>query len=106
VIGTILFEWGGFLEHRQFDPSAFGISPREAQSMDPHSAYARGCEESLEDAGQLETDMRGSATGVFVGVSTWDYSLLQYASQTEHRVDSYSATGWPSPSSPIDLVLL
>lgn len=95
VNGTTYSKWGGFLEQiDQFDPGAFGISPREAQSMDPQQRLMLVVsKEAMEDAGQLERNLRGSNTGVFVGISTWDYSLLQYTSQSESRVDSYSATG-------------
>jgi len=89
-------------EHRPIRSQRVRISPREAQSwIRQQRLMLVVAKESLEDAGQLETDMRGSATGVFVGVSTWDYSLLQYASQTEHRVIPTRRPGWPSPSSPI-----
>jgi len=84
---------GGFLEDvAAFDASFFGISPREAAQMDPQQRLLlEVCWESLEDAGMAAEGLRGSLTGVFVGISTDDYSNLQL----EQGVlsDAYSGTG-------------
>ncbi len=95
VSGTTYSKWGGFIENiDQFDPAAFGISPREAQSMDPQQRLIlEVAKEAIEDAGQLSGTLRGSDAGVYVGISTWDYSQLQSESQSSPHVDSYSATG-------------
>ena len=69
---------GGFVRDAEaFDAAFFRISPAEAQVTDPQQrmmlelAWA-----SLEDAGVLPADLRGSKTGVFVGASNCDYSRL------------------------------
>ena len=49
------------------------------------------CWEALEDAGIAADGLRGSATGVFVGISTGDYSALQMHSG--RMPDGYLGTG-------------
>lgn len=58
----------------QFDPTFFGISPREAISMDPQfRLLLETVWATVEDAGYRASDLSGTKTGVFVGVSTSDY---------------------------------
>lgn len=91
--GKMSTRWGGFLEQvDQFDAQFFGISPREAVSMDPQQRLLLEVSwEALEDAGQVVDRLSGSQTGVFVGVSFSDYTLLQLADI--FNIDAYAATG-------------
>ena len=58
----------------QFDPAFFGISPREAISMDPQfRLMLETVWATIEDAGYRASELSGTKTGVFVGVSTSDY---------------------------------
>ncbi len=58
----------------QFDPAFFGISPREAISMDPQfRLLLETVWAAIEDAGYKASELSGTKTGVFVGVSTSDY---------------------------------
>ncbi|ANN17286.1 polyketide synthase [Amycolatopsis orientalis] len=84
---------GGFLgEIAGFDAEFFGITPGEAETMDPQQrmllevAWA-----ALEDAGIPPSTLRGSRTGVFVGLSAGEYGHLTMSDPT--AVDVWSATG-------------
>ncbi|MGK7910740.1 MAG: beta-ketoacyl synthase N-terminal-like domain-containing protein [Synechococcus sp.] len=81
--------WGGFLKGiERFDPKFFGIPPEEAAIIDPQQRLLLEVAwESLEDAGQVPTNLAGSQTGVFVGVAANRYTKLLEASP-ENPYDS------------------
>ena len=70
---------GGFLDRVDlFDADFFGISPREAVAMDPQQRLLLEVAwEAMEDAGLVVERIAGSPVGVFVGISTDDYSRLR-----------------------------
>ncbi len=77
--------WGGFMkEIDKFDPLFFGISPMEAELMDPQQRiFLQTVWETIEDAGYKPSDLAGSNTGLFVGVSTTDYRDVLKDSEIE-----------------------
>ncbi|SDM37095.1 type I polyketide synthase [Allokutzneria albata] len=67
---------GGFLhDAADFDADFFEISPREAAAMDPqHRLLLETSWEVLERAGVAAADLRGSDTGVYIGMMAGDYA--------------------------------
>lgn len=84
--------WGGFLKSvDQFDPLFFGIAPREVNTMDPQQRLLLEVAwEAMEDAGILPERLRGTDTGVFVGIGTHDYSIMLWQNPID---DPYLTTG-------------
>jgi acyl transferase domain-containing protein/NADPH:quinone reductase-like Zn-dependent oxidoreductase/acyl carrier protein len=93
--GKTCSRWGGFLANIEgFDAKFFGISPREAACMDPqHRLLLEVAWEAIEDAGVVPERLRGTKAGVFVGISTQDYALLQSALTERPLIDPYTNLG-------------
>ncbi len=91
--GKTYTERGGFLgDVSQFDAEFFGIAPREAQSLDPQQRLLLEVTwEALEDAGIRKDQLGGSASGVFVGMSSNDY--LELLPNDPKEMDAYFGTG-------------
>ncbi|MGH3561464.1 MAG: type I polyketide synthase, partial [Mycobacterium sp.] len=94
--GTICTRDGGFLiswQPDEFDADFFGISPREADAMDPQQRLLLEVAwEALENAGITGRVIRGSQTAVFVGSTTYDYSLIA-TKRRPQDVDPYVPFG-------------
>ncbi len=69
---------GGFIDGiHDFDSTFFGVSANEARLMDPQQKLLLEVSwEALERAGQASDKLNNSRTGVFVGLSSYDYGLL------------------------------
>ncbi|MER7283520.1 type I polyketide synthase [Dactylosporangium sp. NPDC000244] len=84
---------GGFVDGAGgFDASFFGISPREAMAMDPQQRLLLETSwEAFERAGIAPSSVRGTQTGVFVGMATGNYGLG--VNSMPEGVDMYVGTG-------------
>ncbi|RMZ80634.1 hypothetical protein DV738_g2615, partial [Chaetothyriales sp. CBS 135597] len=101
---------------RAFDAAFFGINTREAEAIDPqHRMLIETVYEAMEDAGLTISSMKGSNTGVYVGLMTGDYHELQL--RDPDNMPTYTTTGtarsilsnrvsylfdWKGPSMTID----
>lgn len=93
--GKMYTRRGSFIDQVDgFDADFFGIAPREAVSIDPQQRLLLEVAwEALENAGQSTEKLEGSATGVFIGISTNDYARFHINSGDPNRIDAYSFIG-------------
>jgi acyl transferase domain-containing protein/acyl-CoA synthetase (AMP-forming)/AMP-acid ligase II len=87
--------YGGFIADAEaFDASLFHISPLEANYLDPqHRLALEVAWESLEDAHINPLNLRGTETGVFLGISSHDYDLLMARADLTLEHNLYRLTG-------------
>ena len=86
----------GFLtgDIAQFDAAVFGISPKEATALDPQQRLLLEVTwHALEHAGIVPSSLKGSRTGVFVGMSSDDYARVHRHCGSPDVIDAYSITG-------------
>ncbi|MER5647596.1 beta-ketoacyl synthase N-terminal-like domain-containing protein [Streptosporangium sp. NPDC002524] len=84
---------GGFLpDVEAFDPAFFTVNAREAEAMDPQQRMLlEVAHESLQDAGLRLSEMGGSRTGVFAGISSGDFLVSSFSGTAEPGL--YTPTG-------------
>jgi len=75
-----------------FDASFFEIAPKEAKSIDPQQRLMLElCYTAMQHAGYAPQQLKGSATGVFIGISNFDYAQLSLK-HAQHK-SAYFGTG-------------
>lgn len=88
-------EHGGFLaDVDQFDPMYFRIPPTVVNEMDPqHRLLLEVVWEALEDAGHPPATIAGTRTGIYVGIFSHDYEMLQVRKRDPASLNAYFSTG-------------
>lgn len=83
---------GSLGDVNSFDASFFGLSPREVIHMDPqHRLLLEMSWESIEKAGIVPSSLRGTDTGVFIGISSTEYAY-RFVNDMD-AIDANTATG-------------
>ncbi|GAA1905945.1 hypothetical protein GCM10009716_14870 [Streptomyces sodiiphilus] len=92
--GRITTDQGGFLDDiDRFDAAFFGITAREAESLDPQQRLLlESAWHALEDGRIDPRSLKGTRTGVFVGVTNSDYARLLETGGPE-GLDAYFVSG-------------
>lgn len=93
--GKMYVKRGGFIEEVEtFDAQYFGIAPQEATYMDPQQRILLELTcEALEEAGIDLDSLKGSNTGVFIGMAGFDYNQRHFTQYDTAKTSQYSITG-------------
>ncbi len=93
--GKMYVDRAAFLDEvERFDAAFFDISPREAVEMDPQQRLLLEVTwEAFEHAGIAAQRMRGSRTGVYLGMSMDDYSHVATKGWDPEQINAYNALG-------------
>lgn len=94
--GKMYTTHGGYLQLAldQFDHQFFAVSPKEAKALDPQQRLLLEVAwEAMEVAALDPQQLKGSATSVFIGMSSDDYAHAHLKSGDPATIDAYSMTG-------------
>ncbi|MBW4084438.1 SDR family NAD(P)-dependent oxidoreductase [Paenibacillus sp. S150] len=93
--GKMYIKEGGFVHQiDRFDADLFKLPEREIKYMDPQQRILLEVAwECLERSGIDPLQLRGTKTGVYLGICTSDYALHSIYSRQPEQIDIYSFTG-------------
>jgi polyketide synthase 5 len=93
VPGRSVSRWGAFMDDVSgFDAEFFGINEQEATAIDPqHRLLLETSWEAMEHAGLGPNTVADSLTGVFIGLTHFDYQLV--AADSDAMEGPYGFTG-------------
>ncbi|MGE7992037.1 SDR family NAD(P)-dependent oxidoreductase [Pseudomonas sp. NPDC089554] len=92
--GKLSTRWAGVIDERAFDAGFFGISDVEAEHMDAQQRiFLEVAWEALVHAGQTRERLRGSQTGVYVGVVNYNDGYARRLFDDIERVNAFSGPG-------------
>ena len=100
VPGRSVCKWGAFLDDvAGFDSDFFGINEREATALDPqHRLLLETSWEAMEHAGFTPESVTGSLTGVFVGLTHYDYQIVAAESHSMEGPYGFVGNGFSMAS--------
>ena len=96
VPGKTYVSMGGFLKHPidGFDNEFFKVTPLEAETLDPQQRLLMETTwEALENAHMPASQLKGSQTGVYIGICNADYSQCSWRGGDVTRISAHSMTG-------------
>ena len=94
--GKMVTKHASFLKDdiKAFDNTHFDLSAIEAASIDPqHRLLMEVSWEAMENSALNIDELRGSRTGVFIGVSAYDYAVAELFSGDASDITPYSTVG-------------
>jgi polyketide synthase 5 len=107
IPGRSVSKWGAFLDDvAGFDCDFFGINEREATSLDPQQRLLLETSwEAVEHAGLRAQEVTGSRTGVFVGLTHYDYQMVSAQSPEMEGPYGFQGNGFSMASGRIAYAL-
>ncbi len=83
VPGRSVSRWGGFLDISNFDGPFFGMDDKKAAAIDPqHRLLLETSWEAVEYAGIAPSSLAGTQTGVYLGLSHDDHTVVTLDDET------------------------
>lgn len=93
--GKMSTRYAGFVDGIElFDPTFFSITPKAAEYLDPQQRMLlKQVWHAIENAAIAPNSLKGSDTGVFIGISSHDYETLIIKNMSEAAINRQVAIG-------------